>query len=221
MAAVGGKSPLLTGGSIDGTNDGKPRRPWLDVPRCQSCHANDAVTKTAVKNGPALAADGLRFNEAFLPTDPAASPLLATNPRFAEEPGKRYRKSKGHGGLACEACHGSTHAVWAAGGNDDVAATQLQGHSGTIAECGTCHLAAPPNGLGGPHGMHPIGSAWVSGHESVARAQLAACQACHGTDYRGTVLSRMFATRTLAGRTLSKGAQIGCYDCHNGPNGGD
>lgn len=218
MAAVGGASPLLAGGSIDGTNDGKARRPWLDVPRCQSCHANDAVTKTAVKSGPPLAADGLRFNEAFLPADPAASPLLATNTRFAEEPGKRYRNSKGHGGLACEACHGSTHAVWAAGGNDDVAATQLQGHAGTIVECGTCHLAAPANGLGGPHGMHPIGAAWVNGHESVARAQVAACQACHGADYRGTVLSRMFATRTLAGRTLTEGTQLGCYDCHDGPN---
>ena len=28
------------------------------------------------------------------------------------------------------------------------------------------------------------------------------CQACHGTDYRGTVLSRMLATRTVAGQTL-------------------
>ncbi len=220
MAAVGGAYPLLAGGSIDGTNDGKPRRPWLDVPRCQSCHANDAVTKTVVKNGPPLAADGLRFNEAFLPADPAASPLLATNTRFAEEPGKRYRKSKGHGGLACEACHGSTHAVWAAGGNDDVAATELQGHSGTIAECSTCHLAPPANGLGGPHGMHPVGDAWVSGHQSLAQSQLAACQACHGTDNRGTVLSRMFATRTLAGKTLTTGTQVGCYTCHNGPNPG-
>ncbi len=133
MAAVGGVYPLLAGGSIDGTNDGKARRPWLDLPRCQSCHANDAVTKTTVTNGPPLAADGIRFNEAYRPSDPAASPLLATNTRFAEQPGKLYRKSKGHGGLACEGCHGSTHAVWAANANDNVAATQLQGHAGTVA----------------------------------------------------------------------------------------
>ena len=34
---------LKVGGSIDGTNDGKPRRPWTDLPRCQSCHTGDAV----------------------------------------------------------------------------------------------------------------------------------------------------------------------------------
>jgi hypothetical protein len=218
MAAVGGGSPLLAGGSIDGTNDGGARRPWLDLPRCQSCHANDAVTKTVVSGGPPLAADGLRFIDAFRPGDASASPILATNRRFAEETGKLYRKSKGHGGLACEACHGSTHAIWSAGPNDNVAATQLQGHAGTISECSTCHLAAPPNGLGGPHGMHPVGSAWVSAHESQAQSNLSACAACHGTDYRGTVLSRMFSTRTLAGRTLTAGTAIGCYTCHNGPN---
>ncbi len=219
MAAVGGKYPLLTDGSIDGTNDGKPRRPWLDVPRCQSCHAGDAVVKTVVTNPPPLAPDGIRFYDAFRTNDPSASPILATNTRFAEQPDLRYRKSKGHGGLACEACHGSTHAIWSAGPNDNVAATQLQGHAGTIGECSTCHQAAPSNGLGGPHGMHPVGSAWVSAHPNmVSSLGLPSCQACHGTDYKGTVLSRMFSTRTLAGKTLTAGTVIGCYTCHNGPN---
>lgn len=218
MAAVGGQYPLLAGGSIDGTNDGKSRRPWLDLPRCQSCHANDAVTKTSVTNAPPLAADGLRFNNAFRNSDPSASPILATNRRFAEETGKLFRKSKGHGGLACEACHGSTHAIWSANANDNVAATQLQGHSGTIGECSTCHQSAPTNGLNGPHGMHPVGSTWVSAHKNQAGSQLGACRACHGSDDRGTVLSRMFATRTLAGRTLTAGTAVGCYSCHDGPN---
>lgn len=204
MAAVGGAV----------TN----RTPWLDEPKCQSCHAGDAVTKT-VSDQP-LAADGIRFTLAFSPSDATATPRLATNKRFAENDGKLYRKSKGHGGLACEACHGSTHAIWTANANDNVAATELQGHAGTIAECGTCHLAAPGNGLGGPHGMHPIGGAWVSGHESIAQSNLTACQACHGTDYRGTVLSRTFASRTLAGKTFAAGTPIGCYDCHDGPNPG-
>ena len=31
--------------------------------------------------------------------------------QFAEESGKRYRDSAGHGGLYCEACHGSPHAI--------------------------------------------------------------------------------------------------------------
>ncbi len=220
MAAVGGTSPLLAGGSIDGANDGGARRPWLDLPRCQSCHANDATLKTAVAAPPPLAADGLRFLDAFQAGDPSASPILATNRRFAEEPGKLYRKSKGHGGLACEACHGSTHAIWSGNANDDVAASQLQGHAGTIGECSTCHLAPPTDGLGGPHGMHPVGAAWVSAHQGQAGSQLAACRACHGADDRGTVLSRMFTTRTVAGRTLTAGTVVGCYTCHNGPNPG-
>jgi len=219
MTALGGQYPLLAGGSIDGTNDGKSRRPWLDLPRCQSCHANDAMTKTSVTNAPPLAADGLRFNNAFRNGDASASPILATNKRFAEETNKLFRKSKGHGGLACEACHGSTHAIWSANPNDNVAATQLQGHSGTIGECTTCHQSAPTNGLNGPHGMHPVGSAWVSAHPSQAGSNLSACRACHGADDRGTVLSRMFATRSLASRTLTAGTAIGCYTCHNGPTG--
>ncbi len=204
MAAVGG--------AVSG------RTPWLDEPTCQSCHAGDAVSKTT--SDQPLAADGIRFTLAYSPSDATATPTLATNKRFAENDGKLYRKSKGHGGLACEACHGSTHAIWAAAGNDDVAATELQGHAGTIAECGTCHLAAPSNGLGGPHGMHPIGAAWVSGHQSLAQSNLTACRACHGTDDRGTVLSRTFAARSLAGKSFAAGAAIGCYDCHAGPNPG-
>jgi hypothetical protein len=218
MAAVGGAAPLRTGGSIDGANDGGARRPWLDLPRCQSCHAGDAVARTTVASAPPMASDGIRFLDAYANGDASASPILATARRFAEEPGKLYRKSKGHGGLACEACHGSTHAIWSAGGNDDVAATQVQGHAGLIGECSACHQAPPTNGLGGPHGMHPVGATWVQAHRHQAEGHLSSCSPCHGADYRGTVLSRMFATRTLAGRTLAAGTAIGCYTCHDGPN---
>jgi hypothetical protein len=220
MSAVGGQSPLLAGGSLDGTNDGQPRRPWIDLPRCESCHAGDAMVKTVVASPPPLAPDGIRFNEAFRAGDPSASPILASNTRFAAEPGKLFRRSKGHGGLQCEACHGSTHAIWAANANDNVEAISLQGHAGTISECSTCHLSPPTNGLGGPHGMHPVGAAWVSAHQGQAGSQLASCRACHGADDRGTVLSRMFMTRTVGGRTLAAGTSVGCYTCHNGPSGG-
>ena len=175
--------------------------------------------KTTLQNGPPLAQDGLRFVNAYLTGDPSASPIVSANPRFAEQTGKLYRKSKGHGGLACEACHGSTHAIWSGNANDDVEATQLQGHAGLVGECSTCHQSPPSNGLGGPHGMHPVGSSWVSAHPNYAEGRQASCQPCHGTDYRGTVLSRMFATRSLAGKTLSAGTVVGCYTCHNGPNG--
>ena len=227
MKAVGGMAALKAGGSIDGTNDGKPRRPWMDLPRCQSCHTGDAVNY--LKLDPSLmATDGLRTIVAFDPTDDAsASPRLASNKRFAENSNALFRFSKGHGGIACEGCHNSTHAIWSNpvdAHNDNVAAKELQGHTGTVAECSTCH--APGSlalTLNGPHGMHNVGdSRWTSGHESLAESNVQACAACHGTNYRGTVLSKTGASRTWSTeygtRTVAKGQVVGCYDCHNGPN---
>jgi hypothetical protein len=226
MAAVGGMSPLMAGGSIDGTNDGKPRRPWMDLPRCQSCHTGDAVSYSNLDPS-LMASDGLRTIFAFDPHDAAASPRLANNTRFAENSGKLFRFSKGHGGIACEGCHNSTHAIWSNPvdtHNDNVAAKQLQGHTGTVAECATCH--APGSlalTLNGPHGMHNVGdSRWTTGHENLARSNVRACAACHGTNYRGTALSRTAAPRTWSTeygtRTVPKGQVVGCYDCHNGPS---
>ena len=61
----------------------------------------------------------------------------------------------------------------------------------------------------------------MSRHQNVTQGGGAtACQTCHGTDYRGTVLSKMQADRTLAGRTFARGTVIGYYSCDNGPNGG-
>jgi hypothetical protein len=223
---VGGISALKAGGSIDGTNDGKPRRPWMDLPRCQSCHTGDAVN--ALQLDPSLmASDGLRAIVAFDTSDAAASPRLASNKRFAENSNSLFRFSKGHSGIACEGCHNSTHAIWSNpvdAHNDNVAAKELQGHTGTVAECSTCH--APGSlalTLNGPHGMHNVGdSRWTSGHESLAKSNVQACAACHGTNYRGTVLSRTAASRTWSTeygtRTMAKGQVVGCYDCHNGPN---
>lgn len=225
MKAVGGAAPLMAGGSMDGTNDGKTRRPWTDEPRCQSCHTGDAASH--LSGLAPMAPDGIRFMNAFRTGDASASPILATNKRFAEEPNKAYRFSKGHGGIACEGCHGSTHAWWAnpvASANDNVQATQLQGHSGLIGECSTCHNASLASTVNGPHGMHPVGNTkWASNHEKFAGKNGANCTTCHGADLRGSVLSKAFADRTfkVEGRTKSvkKGQPIGCYTCHNGPSG--
>ena len=225
MKAVGGASPLAAGGSIDGTNEGKARRPWTDVPRCQSCHTGDA--QTHLTGLAPMDADGLRFLTAFKSGDSSASPILATNKRFAEETNKPYKLSKGHGGIACEGCHGSTHAWWAnasAGANDNVEATQLQGHSGFVGECSTCHNGSLPNTVNGPHGMHPVNSSkWVSGHHSFAGKSGANCKTCHGLDLKGSALSEAFADRSFkiegGTKTVKKGTAIGCYTCHNGPSG--
>jgi len=72
--------------------------------------------------------------------------------------------------------------------------------------------------------MHPVGQSWVSGHPDMIQGNVARCQACHGTDYRGTVLSGAQTDRTLTANfdsgsvnlPLFRGAQIGCYNCHLG-----
>ena len=133
-----------------------------------------------------------------------------------------YRFSVGHGGLQCSACHGSTHAEFPSSHvNDNLRNIGLQGHAGVMSECTACHTNSPSTITGGPHGMHPVGQTWVSGHHGAPpKATATQCQACHGTDYRGTVLSRMQADRTLNAfgtQTFFRGAIVGCYTCHNGP----
>lgn len=87
-------------------------------------------------------------------------------------------------------------------------------HSGTIGECTACHTSVPNTTTGGPHGMHPVGTSWVKDHKKAAENNSAQCTACHGQDYRGSALSKMFTTRTLDGKTFTKGQQVSCYACH-------
>ncbi len=75
-------------------------------------------------------------------------------PQFAENPGKLYRELIGHGGLYCESCHNSTHAISPSRDADDnLQAIDLQGYAGTIQECTVCHLTQPT--APGPHGIMP------------------------------------------------------------------
>ncbi|MFO0631099.1 MAG: hypothetical protein U0325_36485 [Polyangiales bacterium] len=97
----------------------------------------------------------------------------------------------------------------------------MQGHGGVIAECTSCHTTVPVTANGGPHGMHTIGSSWVGAHHDYAEHHLSECRACHGADYRGTVLSRTAAARSFNAehgtRSATAGQQVTCYD-YNGPN---
>jgi hypothetical protein len=227
MLDVGGEDPLAAGGSIDGTNDGGSRRPWVDLPRCQSCHTGDALSHLTGTDL-VFAPDGIRLQQAWRTTDPAASPILATNRRFAENPGQLYRNSRGHGGLLCRSCHGSTHAIWPIddpSANDNVAAVAIQGHSGTIIECTACHGDTDlGSGLSGPHGMHVVNDRRFTDHRhsDAFERDPDACRACHGQDLRGTVLSRTAATRRLPAEertvTLPKGTPVGCHLCHGIPD---
>ena len=111
------------------------REPWIDEPRCESCHTGDALDHLGTE---------IRFSQAWEDGNSTATPRLAANKRFAENPGQLYRNSLGHGGVACEGCHGSTHAIWPnadPNANDNVAAIQLQGHSGSLIECAACHTS--------------------------------------------------------------------------------
>lgn len=74
--------------------------------------------------------------------------------QYAEESGKRYRDSVGHGGLYCEACHGSPHAILPSlEANDNIQNIALQGHAGTLSDCTICHAQVPTGP--GPHGIQP------------------------------------------------------------------
>ncbi len=193
------------------------RAGWFDEPTCQNCHTGTAVSN----NGQ------IRFLSAF---DNSGNLRVAVNHTFATNTNtpaagySLYRFSAGHGGLQCESCHGPTHAEYPVSHeNDNVQSLMLQGHVGTIAECATCHGRNPETVTGGPHGMHPVGQSWVGNHEDAAEdGGGQQCRSCHGTDYRGTVLSRSFMNRTLSTefgtKAVWRGFQVGCYLCHNGPN---
>ncbi len=193
------------------------RNGWLEEPNCQSCH-----TGTATSNNGQIAYTSVFSNGTTVRS--AANQTFATTPNTPMNGISLYRFSSGHGGLQCEACHGSTHAEFAiatSNVNDNAQSTSLQGHTGVLAECTACHPSVPSTVTGGPHGLHPIGPVWVSRHPDVVESGGASqCQVCHGRDYRGTILSKTLADRTLNNRAFPKGTMIGCYSCHNGPSGG-
>ncbi len=230
------------------TNANQPRVPWANEPGCGSCHTGDAMDSLAgsadVVVNPAdtdANIDGIRLFQAFRTGDAKATPIVPTNKRFAENvidannPAVSgladprignpmlYRISTGHAGVFCEACHGATHGIWPnknPAANDNVAAVQLQGHTGTVSECSACHTQDLGNTLGGPHGMHPVGNTSFSdgGHEDLAESDPDACRACHGTNGEGSVLSRVATDRTLFNEhetvTLAKGEPVTCTACH-------
>jgi hypothetical protein len=210
--------------------DATKRVPWANEPKCQSCHIGDAKSVTTVSRADHIVAnDGIRNLLAYTKssaTSASVTMISAPASRFAENQ-SLYRLSTGHGGVTCQNCHGGTHSEWPNPNplaNDNVAATQLQGHSGTLIECTTCHAAGSLGlTLKGPHGMHPVNDArWTADHGDFAENQLDTCRTCHGMRGEGTVLSRVAANRTLradeAGTrtvTLAKGTAVRCDTCHS------
>lgn len=194
------------------------REGWLDQPNCQQCHDRNGSTT----------ANFTRFTSVFSTGNTLRTIVdtkFATTANTPASGKSLYRFSKGHGNLQCESCHGATHAEYPSShANDNVQSVALQGHTGTIAECTTCHTTVPTgtaNFAKGPHGMHVVGQNAVSAHKSAADGNQASCTVCHGADYRGTVLSATSQVRTLTvengTKTFTLKHQVSCYDCHNGP----
>lgn len=240
-----------------------PRVPWANEPGCGSCHTGDAMDNLADMPGAVVNSvdahdndDGIRLFQAYRSGDGKATPIVPSNKRFAENVIEAdnhtvtgpddprignpmlYRVSKGHEDVFCEACHGATHGIWpnkSPVANDNVTAMQLQGHTGTVTECNTCHLASAFEDSGeleltmdGPHGMHPVASRhWNTHHKEARKNDGDNCRTCHGRDGEGTVLSRMSDNRTLeckdnkgdfcadeGPKLFPKGHVVGCNDCH-------
>ena len=195
------------------------RQGWIDEPTCESCHNSGATNRRDISgvgdatNGkPIVPADRTFATNADKPA------ILGLHPNL-------YRFSTGHGGLQCEACHGSTHAEYPSLHSDDnTQSIAVQGHSGTVAECNACHTTVPTTVNGGPHGMHTTGNAWVSAHQDAAEhGGTSSCTYCHGTTSAGTPLSAIKVAKTInAGEFGTKnwpaGYQVSCFSCHNGPN---
>ena len=237
---------FVLGGNFYDPGDPQPRVPWANEPGCGSCHTGDVRDNLAGAPGmlvntrdAAGNVDGVRLRQAFRSGDPKATPIVPGNRRFAEgvvpasfngfeNPGagnpKLYRVSTGHGGVMCEGCHGATHAEWPnanALANDNTTARQLQGHTGTLIECDTCHTGDLGNTLDGPHGMHPVGANTEfadGGHEGLADDDPDACRACHGNDGEGSVLSRTAVARDFSGLEdggpVAQGTPVTCTMCH-------
>ena len=222
----------------DFTNGEGKRVPWAHEPGCQSCHTGDATDNLANSSNVIKADDGIRLLQAYRKGDISAEPIMAINRRFAEtmdsdNKNHLYRLSKGHGGVMCEGCHGSTHAIWPnplALSNDNQNAIDLQGHAGTIIECDTCHNEGSLGlTLKGPHGMHPVNNqTWTKDHKELAEHNGGECKTCHGKNGEGTVLSKAAQNRvglckdekgTLCSHedqrpTIPKGAKVSCTMCH-------
>jgi hypothetical protein len=81
-----------------------------------------------------------------------------------------YRFSKDHGGLYCEACHDSTHAVAPSReANDALKFVALQGENGPLTKCSVCHTGSPDPNFG-PH--QTINTHMISGNTGIGGVTL-------------------------------------------------
>jgi hypothetical protein len=83
---------------------------------CQTCHGSVAQVAQSIANG----------REPWL-QEPSCGAVTCHGSNYAEQPGKLFRQSRGHGSLFCSACHGSPHAIYSTReANDNLQNIMLQ-----------------------------------------------------------------------------------------------
>lgn len=131
----------------------------VDPTKCYACHpgpqtqclrgvmAQKGMWCTGCHGNISQVADRSRTPWVTLPQCGAS---ICHGSAFAENAGQLYRNSTGHGGLYCEACHNSTHAILPSReAKDNQQVVALQGQASQLSQCTVCHQTAP--GAGGPH----------------------------------------------------------------------
>jgi hypothetical protein len=118
---------------------------------CQTCHGSVEDVASSIEQG----------REPWL-EEPRCGDTDCHGPDYAEEPGKLFRQSRGHGGLFCSACHGSPHVILPSlVDRDNVQNIALQGFTGTLESCWVCHGEDPQ--APGPHGLYPTSVREIAG----------------------------------------------------------
>ncbi|MCF8373121.1 MAG: T9SS type A sorting domain-containing protein [Bacteroidales bacterium] len=108
---------------------------------CTDCHGSMQDIAESIDNG----------REPWL-EEPTCGATACHGSNYAEEPGKLFRQSRGHGGLFCSTCHGSPHAIYpSSNARDNVQNIALQGYAGILNKCSVCHGITPT--YAGPHGL--------------------------------------------------------------------
>ncbi|MDD5773514.1 MAG: CxxxxCH/CxxCH domain-containing protein [bacterium] len=183
-----------------------------DFPACSSCHGSDykggisGVSCYKCHQGP-----GLNHSTASWIVPDHKNNALSSLTMCQKCHGIDY--SGGGAKVACNICHMETqakvhivawypdvqlnHRVYAkANGTTKCAnvnchGASLTGVTGSGPSCSSCHIW--------PYVRHPSDWKLAAEHGIIAELDFSACQACHGTDFRGGT------------------ANISCFNCHTGP----
>jgi len=127
------------------TTIGSGRIPWETEPKCSQCHSSSSGTT------------------------PTTVATTSTIPQV-DTGSSLYRNSKGHGGVACTACHGSPHSmVPSREAKDNYQAEQYQGAAVAMGSCAACHSNSHGEGSG----------EFMEKHGGASPETYSACAVCH------------------------------------------